>query len=422
MPSPIDPMKAAPEGMAAKSGGIDAQMAALDAEFARNPTGAAAPAAPAEPVKPADPAAKPAEPDAPVVPPAKVDKPANDPLKPEPAAPVKPDVDMTEADMEKFLKAHSNKKPWKVYESLKATNAAKYTELESKIKALESKPVESPGDAAKIAAYEKQIESLSGETKTYKEQLAATQFEYTPKHQEYLAKINHLWKRTTKAVAGMQVTEDGAERQAVTDDFEQIRNAPPTKRRQMARALFGEDAGEVLGLVNEIDAAFEENNEARETFAKTHEQTSLQREMEGKSQTAKFEATYKASLDAIGKNPAFGKWFAQDAADPEGSKIYSEELAKLEKVIQDSETMSPEDAAKHAAIGRSKAAAYPRILLAHTQLEEKYKALEAELAQFRSTDPGAKGATNGGGALADNKPKGIDAAAMSFDSDPYLKR
>jgi hypothetical protein len=62
------------------------------------------------------------------------------------------------------------------------------------------------------------------------------------------------------------------------------------------------------------------------------------------------------------------------------------------------------------------------MLLEVNRLTAKTKALEAELAQFRATDPGAKGATSGGGPAGENKPRGIDGAAMAFDSDPSLVR
>ena len=427
MPATLEPPAAPIESTAAPAPtvGIDALMATLDAAAmsGKNVDGT-----------PAD-TGKSTEPPPEVAPPSEVGKKTHDPFSaPEkpPVEPEKPPVapadkakpaeaEMSVEDMEKFLKAHPNKKPWKVYETLRTTTTAKVAELEGKLKTLESKAVEAPGDAAKIAAYEKQIEALTGESKTYKEKLAETQYEYTPKHQEYIAKINRIWSRTQKAVAGMQVTEDGGDpRQAVTDDFELVRNAPASKRRQVARTLFGEDAGEVLGLVNEIESAFEENQEGRQAFAKDHEKTSLQREMEAKGQESKFQSTYKAGLEQISKNPVFGKWFAADEADPEGTKLFRDGLAEIERIVGESENMSPEDAAAHAAVSRAKAAAMPRVLLAYNRLMEKHTALEAELAKFRSSDPGAKGATSGGGPAADDKPKGIDAMTATFDMDPGL--
>lgn len=405
--------------------GIDAMMAQLDAAAASGgvvppakPDAAAPPAAPDAPAAP-DPAAAP---DA-----GKKTDGVHDPLKPaaQPGKPAAAEGEMSVEDMEKFLKAHSNKKPWKVYESLKTTTAQKVAELETKLAAFANKPVESPGDAAKMAALEKQIEALSGETKTYKQKLAATDYIHTPKYTELQTKANRIWSKAAQAVEGMQFTDDeGNSRQATKEDFDFIRLLPHAKRRTAAKAAFGDDAIEVLGFVNQIEAVREENAEAQEAFVKGYEQTTLQRELESKGQQAKFDSTLKASLDKLRKNETWGKWFSPNEADPEATKLLNDGFSEIEKVLSLSDQMSVEDAAAHAAVFRARAAAMPRMILEYNRLAAKNSALEAELAKFRATDPGAGGATGGAGGNAggDNRPRGIEGAALAFDSDPSLRR
>jgi len=410
--TPIVPAAPVAEVSAPKVTGIDALMAQLDAAEAAAPP-EEIPAAPkAEPEAAAKPAAKPTRTE------------PNDPLKPAvKPAPAKADDEMSVEDMEKFLKAHSNKKPWKIYESLKTTTAQKVADLESKLATLEKKPVESPGDAAKMAALEKQIEALTGETKTYKQKLAQADFHHTDAYKNFENKATRLFQQGATAISALQITNpDGTTRPATAQDLDRLRRMDPIDREDKLEELFGPKARIVARFTDALDAVRAEANDAEEDYAKTHEQTNVQRELESKGQRAKFDNAYKVSLENLQKNEVYGKWFKPDAADPEASKLLTDGFAEIEKAIVQSEQASPEDSAAYAAVFRARAAAMPRMLLEVNRLTAKTKALEAELAQFRATDPGTKGATAGGGATGENRPRGIDGAAMAFDSDPSLVR
>lgn len=410
---PIAPAAPAAESSAPKLSGVDALMAQLDAaDAASSHTPEATPAAEAPPEE--------------VTPPAKPAKntEVNDPLKPvTPKPATKPAEEMSVEDMEKFLKTHANKKPWKIYESLKTTTAAKVADLESKLKVLESKPVEAPGDAAKMAALEKQIEALSGETKTYKQKLAQADFQHTDAYKNFENKATRLFQQGATAIAALQITNpDGTTRPATAQDLDRLRRMDPVDREDKLEELFGPKARIVARFTDALDAVRFEVSEAQEEYAKTHEQTNLQRELESKGQRAKFDNAYKVSLDRLQKNESYGKWFSPDPADPEASKLLADGFSEIEKVIASEGGMSPEDAAAHAAVFRARAAAAPRLLLEVNRMLAKNKALEEELSKFRQTDPGAKGATAGGGGTAENKARGIEGAALAFDSDPSLVR
>lgn len=372
-------------------------------------------------------ATPPAEPAAPAATAAAKGGEVHDPLKPaapKPAEPAKPgEPEMSVEDMEKFLKAHSNKKPWKVYESLKTTTAQKVAELEGKLAALERKPVEAPGDAAKMAALEKQIEALSGETKTYKQKLAQADFKHTDAYTNLSNRANRIFQQGTAAITAMKVTNpDGTVRDATAQDLDRLRRMDPADREEKLDEMFGPKARLIARFTDALDQIRAEAAEAEEDFAKTHEQTALQREIESKGQQAKFDSTYKASLEQLRKNETWGKWFAPDEKDPEATKLLNDGFAEIERVLEASETMTPEDAAAYAAVFRARAAAMPRMLLEYNRQTAKITALEAELAQYRASDPGSARATGGGGGLDAAKPKGIEGAALAFDSDPSLRR
>lgn len=410
MPEPtvIDPLSTPAPADVAKTGGIDAMMANLDAADVADQTPATTTTSSTE-VVPETPAAPETETTTTEVAP---EKPAAKPA----------DAEMSVEDMEKFLKAHPNKKPWKIYESLKTTTASKVSDLEAKLKAIEGKAVASPGDAEKVAALEKRIEALSGETTTYKQCLAAADFRHTPQFQSFRERGGRLLSKGHQLISGMTYTEaDGTQRPATKEDFDFLRAVPASKRGDIAKAALGDfNAFQIASLASQIDDVREESDIAAEEFAKHDETNRAQREQMSKSELAKFDGAVKAGIERIKADPKRGKWFTPDAADPEAAKLLNEGYESVEKLINGSNHLPAETVAENAAVLRAQAAAFPRVLLEVNRLQAKTAALEAELVKYRGSDPGAKGATAGGGPTATPKRMGIDEVAMSFDSDPGL--
>ncbi len=407
----IDPLTTPAAATAATGGGIDAMMAQLDAADATGSDIDPAHAPEPEPAKPAGDDTPPPD----VVP---------EPAKPaDPAKPAaKPSDEMSVEDMEKFLKAHPNKKPWKIYESLKTTTSAKVSELEGKLKALEGKAVEAPGDAAKVAALEKQIEALTGESTTYKQRLAETAFQYTPKFAEFRDRSARLLQKGQQLLKGMKFTEkDGTERTGTDADFHFLRTIPAGKREEFYKEYLSEfNAARVAQIADDIDDIREESSIAAEEFAKTHDEQRANGEQSSKAEQAKFESHLQTSLEQIKKHPGYGKWFAPDEKDPEASKLLADGFAQVDEMVKGAANAPLDVAAAQSAVLRSRAAAFPRMMLEYNRQAAKVTALEAELAKFRSSDPGARGATAGGGGPAGEKSKGIEDMALAFDSDPGL--
>ncbi len=412
MPEPIviDPLSTPAPADVAKTGGIDAMMAQLDAADVQ----AAVVEVPA--VVPD----KPTEPKEPVVPePEPEPQPELEPAKPA-AKPA--DAEMSVEDMEKFLKAHPNKKPWKIYESLKTTTAGKVADLESKLKAIEGKAVASPGDAEKVAALEKRIEVLTGETSTYKQRLAAADFRHTPQFAALRERGGRLLSKGHQLISGMKVVDaDGTERAATKEDCDFLRAVPASRRGEVAKAMLGDfNAFQIASLASQIDDVREESDIGADEFARNDESNRAQQEQTSKSERAKFDGAVKAGMDRIKSDPKRGKWFTPDAADPEAAKMLNDGYEAVERLINGSNHLPAETVAETAAVLRAQAAAFPRVLLEVNRLQAKTAALEAELVKFRGTDPGAKGATAGGGPVATPKRGGIDEQALAFDSDPSL--
>jgi len=303
----------------------------------------------------------------------------------------------------------------KIYEGHKAKTAETIKGLEAKLKALESKPVEQAGDAKKMEILEKQIAELQGETKTYKQRLAETDFTHTPEHAAFKDRANRIWSKATSFVSQLTVTNaDGTTRPATREDFDYIRALPQSKRRAAAIEAFGDNHYDVVGYANAIDDIREENDLAAKAYAETHEKTQVQREMSAKQSQQQFDTHYKQSLEAIQKNEQWGKWFSPNESDPEATKLLTDGFAEIERVMSQMDSMTPDQAAAHAAVFRAKSAAMPRVLLEVNRLTKKLSDVEGELAKYRKSDPGSK-PSGGNAAPAANKPKGIDGLMEELD-------
>lgn len=390
--------------------GIDAMMAQLDAaaasggkvepkpaEATPQPKPGEAPAAPAAPAKPADP--KPPE-----------AKPAAAPAAP--AAAAKPEE--AEPDWSK-----APPKWYKIYETHKQKTGETIKSLEAKIKQLETKPFEQPGDAKKLETYEKQLEAMRGENGDYKKRLA--QLDYTSSDEyriQFREPANAVYKEAVEFVSRLKVQDGDNTRAATQADFDYLRNLPIDARRKAANEMFGEMGPDVLDFTREIDRIKRNAQIAADRHSQDHEKIALEREGTTKQQQAKYEELRKASLETIKSNEAWGKWFREDEADPEASKLISEGYAEIEKVTAQIDKLPMDQQAAYSALYMARAAAAPRLILEINRITAKYEAVMEELEKIRGTDPGAKPIQAGAAPSDTAKPVGIEGAAAVFDQMP----
>jgi hypothetical protein len=386
---------------APQRGGIDAMMAQLDSAAASGkpietpkdkPVAAAAPAAPAKPA--ATPAPAPAKPAAAAKP---------------------PEPEMSEQEMEKVIKA--NPKAWRVFEAFKKKALTEKTTLEARIRDIESKPAPTAADDQKLTALNKQLEELRGESTKYKQELVKRDYTASDEYKsQYVERVNNVYAEAVAFVQQLRVEDNGTERAATQADFDEIRALPLGARNKAARAKFGEYATDVLGFTRDIDGIRRDATLAVQRHAEAQEKEAQNRESMTAKEKADYDNYYKASLDGVRANEAYGKWFSPDEADPEATKLLTDGFEEIEKVTGQLDKLPMDQRAAYSAVFRARAAATPRLIMEINRRDTKISELETELAKYRDTDPGAE--TRGGELTPGSEKKGIREAAAEFDNIP----
>lgn len=382
----------------APGSGIDGMMAALDRSVAaatkaagkpKEAPVAAAPVAQAKPVE----AAKPV-----------VAKPADAPAA----------AEGTEPDWSK-----APPKWHKIYEDHKGKTAKTIQSLESKIKSLETKPFEQPGDARKLEALEKQLEEIRGESTKYKSELVKRDYRESDDYKRnFVERATAIYTEAVNYVSQLQVTDGENSRPATKQDFDKLRLMPAAMRSRAAREMFGDDAHDVIQFTRDIDSLSRDADAAVRRHSEEYDKSRQDQDMASRKMQQEYDAHYESALEGIREHPEYGKWFKEDEGDPEASEVLKEGFANVNDITSKfaSRAYAPEEEAAHAAVLRSQAAAFPRVVLEVTRLTNENAALKEELGKYRGTDPGNANRT--GEAPAPKEPVGIAGAAALYDNMP----
>jgi len=219
-------------------------------------------------------------------------------------------------------------------------------------------------------------------------------------------------------VQRVKVKDGDNERAATQGDFDYLRRLPADARRRAANEMFGDNAADVLDYAKDIDRIKRDATAAAERHAQDHERTSLEAEGRTKQERQQYDDYKKSALEGIRSNETWGKWFSEDPADPEASKLLREGFEAIEKVTQQLDKLPLDQQAAYSALYMANAAATPRLILEVNRLTAKYEAAMEELEKLRGTDPGAEGAHGVAVAGSGATPMGIEGAAAVFDQAP----
>jgi hypothetical protein len=241
-----------------------------------------------------------------------------------------------------------------------------------------AKPVESPD----LKVWQEKATKAEQQAQALEERIRFTDYtkstEYAEKYHEPLKKA---WSSAIQDLEDVTVTDaEGETRKASSDDLQKVIQSPTQIAAKLARDLFGDDmAPIVMQHRKEIQDRIRQGNEAIEQFKKdgaTRQQQSMEQ----------FKTHFERSnQEAAQKFPQF---FAPDANDPEGNDYLDQGFKLADTAINMPANMPIEHRAALVAEVRNRAAGFGRAVARWQKAESRVKALEKELAAFKSSTPG----------------------------------
>ena len=261
---------------------------------------------------------------------------------------------------------------------------AKVSEYEAKIKAIESKPVETKADTALVEKYENELKSLQS---TVRELDYSKSVEFQDKFVKPLAKT---YQKALQEVQQLTATDaDQNSRAATQQDFDTLRNLPFGQRRAAARSMFGEDADVVLGHISRIEQMRQEGNEALEEAKSNGEIRQKEQRIAQQREQEQYQNYLKQAHSEL--ESEFPDFFKPNAEDPDAAKALQGGYELVDTAVNKAANMTLQDRAAYNAVFRARAAAFP--LMEHNlkKIAAENASLVEELKKYRGSDPGAGG-------------------------------
>jgi hypothetical protein len=283
--------------------------------------------------------------------------------------------------------------PWKLVDEHKAARLKAETELAELRKQMVSpdKVKEIEEKAAKLQAdYQKAQEELR--YRAYEKS-----DEFAEKYQKpYMA----AWQRWMGELGELTVTDvdTGTERPLDPKDILELVNMPLQKAREHADTVFGSFADDVMSARKEIRGLFEAQNKALQDARKAGDEWQKQQVEQHKAQQQKLgtEITehWKQANDMAVADEKFGKFFKPVEGDEDGNTRLKKGYELADRAFAMSPldpNLTPEQRKEivqlHAAV-RNRSAAFGRLAVQNESLAKKVATLEAELAKYKSAQPG----------------------------------
>lgn len=266
--------------------------------------------------------------------------------------------------------------------------------------------------------YLDQIESLTKRRDELENEIRFVDYSKSAEFQtKYQKPYEEAWKAAASELSEIVYTDPQTRqsRPATVDDLSQLVQLPLAQAREVADAVFGKFADDVMAHRKEIRNLFNAQSAAlKEAREKGAERAKQQAEMTGKQSQdiADFCAkTWAEANKAVTEDPA-GKYFQPIEGDAEGNQRLSKGYALVDRAFSENPAdpkMTPEqrrEAIKRHAAVRHRAAAFGRIKAMYEKSQETIAALEKELDAFKkSVPPTGGGAASAAAAAAASGPK-----------------
>lgn len=381
-----------------------------------------APAAPAAPAKPGsakermrqslEKIAKPIEgtddrPPAPA--PKAADKPAGD----EPPAPA-PDPNAPPADPNAppaptaEPKGKERVSPWKLFEQEKAARAKAEKEIQD-LKASIVPEAERKTLVEKMQATEKRAQELE-------EHIRFVDYRKSAEFQEkYEVPYQKAWSRAMGELGQLTVTDPGTQqpRAVTSEDILELVNLPLQKAREVADAVFGPFANDVMGHRKEIRNLFDAQASALEDAKKNGSERIKQAQeflsKQNEELRAHIETTWNKLNEEALADPKVSEYFKPREGEEEWNQRLAKGFELADRAFKENPNnpkLTPEQRIsaikRHVAL-KNRAAGWGPLKWENGQLKTQLAELKAELEKYKGSEPTAGGTrtpANGSGPVS----------------------
>lgn len=352
-------------------------------------------------VKPAAPAKQPAKPAAPAKQPAA--KPPEKPAEPDPSKPPEKPAEKKEDEQPKPGEKPPEEKPVeKPVEAMapKELRSA-YTALKNKVAELEKKAAQPPapakpsGPSPELEAAKKRETELRQQLEEHEQRLQLTNYEQSD---EYRKKYHEPYMETARNAvsAAMEfnvMLTDGSSRPSTQEDFWEVASNPNAQEAlKKAKELYGSDAAaaHIMGLRQQVRQQHQVGRRAIEEAKKNGAERMRQAQEQQKQYEQEIEGHFNSTLESlVEENPDLYK---PTEGDEEGNKLLEageQEAVSAYTGQRNGKPMTPKELAEVNARVRAKAGAFDRVVHRNKALAQQVADLEAQIAEFHKSEPGA---------------------------------
>ena len=311
-----------------------------------------------------------------------------------PAEPVQEKDDLppfrTNAELRKWAKERN---------AAAATAEARRTELEGRLKELESVVPKSQQDSELLA---QQIAQAQQRIQQYEQLVEVQAVEHSQKYQkEYAEPYYAARAKAEKEITELLVNEPTGEadeegnpkmrqRPATVNDFNKIYSLPRAQAKQLAKQMFGDDADEVMGHRKTVSDLAEKAQEALVDRRKNFQTYKQQEESKKAQEQIAIQKLWETANEQISKDPKRAMYWGEDPDDPEANKALASGFKLADEFFsEERDNMKQADRVEFDAYIRHTIAMGPRLAYKVKKLEAENNALKEENSQLRGSAPGA---------------------------------
>lgn len=306
-------------------------------------------------------------------------------------AETKPEAEAA-AEPEKPMTAEEKKRvnPWKLVDQYKGQNA----KLQEEVTKLRTGAV--PEAERKVIT--ERIEKAEKRAKELEDHIRFLDYQKHPEFTEkYQKPYEEAWVRAMSELGELTVNENGVDRPLTANDLLELVTLPLPRAREVAKAVFGDFANDVMAHRNSIKQLFDAQSKALDDARKNGAERMRQMQEQVQKQVKEISDTineaWETSNAAMVRDEKYGLYFTP----VEGDENVNQRLAKGYALVDRAFSENPQDPKltpdqrrsvikRHAAV-RNRAAAFGRLVYELGNERQRVQELTEELKKYKESTP-----------------------------------